>query len=530
MTILGVVLLASWAFGWRLGVKPLENWDEGIHAEVSRETVASGSWWSLTYRDHPYLAKPPLAFWLRSATMLALGPSELAIRLWSAVAGVLTAALLALWAWQVSGSVRFSALAATLFVVGRFTLFHAFRTGETDGLLLPWFVGALYAYWRSRHDRRWWMWFGLAVGLAVMTKSVAGLLPVVIVALDLTLARRWRAVGWRPVLTAALIGLAVAVPWHLEQTIVRGGSFWSSYIGFHVLERTSEVLYANNVGWTWYVEVAFKRLFPFGLLAAVAMLQALRRAIRERDGLDRLLLIWIGAVFLAFSFVRTKFDWYLLPLYPAVVFVTARGLSEFFHRSGSTWLRLANAAALAGTVAILPLGLAHNGALWRATPFGWMPDWFADAWIGRMVISVGVVVVLTVIAWWLRRRARDAVRLVGIAATVWLAVLAIGWYGSYLRHLPTSSPFKDVAVAVEQTGTRQLDVLDVSLLTQPAGNFYLRRIPGLTVHEVRIGDRLDAPYLLTTELRVRTMSVARPFGDAILERSPYLLFRRDTTP
>ncbi|MEK7538038.1 MAG: phospholipid carrier-dependent glycosyltransferase, partial [Patescibacteria group bacterium] len=144
-----VLALALVIFGWRLNSVPLTNWDEGIYANVNLELFRSHDWTKLTYFGKDFLEKPPLQFWLTYPLIGVFGPTELAMRLWSALAGAGTAVLLALWGWQATQKRSVAWLAGGLFVLGRFALIHAFRSGDLDGLLTFLIVLDMYGYWRS---------------------------------------------------------------------------------------------------------------------------------------------------------------------------------------------------------------------------------------------------------------------------------------------------------------------------------------------------------------------------------------------
>ncbi|MBI4426771.1 MAG: glycosyltransferase family 39 protein [Candidatus Kerfeldbacteria bacterium] len=557
VALLVVAIVSSFILFWRLGDKPLENWDEGIHANVTLEMYRQGAWLDLSYRDELYTAKPPLSFWMRAALFTVFGETELAIRLWSAVAGVATTLLLSYWAWQVFGNARMAVLTGVLFVTGRYVLFHAFRTGETDGLFMLFFVAAMYAYWRSvalpppltpppsaRHSAeprlrrgvqagggplsphppspqrgewiRWWfIWFGLLTGLAVMTKSFAGAIPAIIVATDMILGRRWRSVGWRTIGWSALAAVVVTLPWHLLELVRHGREFWQSYFGFHILERAGEALYANQVPWYWYAEIIGRRMFPVVAFVPLAVLLGARRWLRSRDELDRLLLVWAAAVFSLFSVIQTKFDWYVLPIYPALVLLLARAVWELVKRPD--WLLTGGfLVSLAAAVYGLPLGLAHEGLLWQLTPYSYLPAAALSSG-GRVVVGLTTAAVVWLVVALLRRWRERPLKAVTTLSTIYVVALALGWQISYLRHLPTSSPLQELAGRLDHLKAGQVDVVGVKLLTQPAGYFYLRRA-GVAVREVT-AETAAGPYVLTTTASRDQFGQGR----AILERDRFVL-------
>ena len=142
-------------FGWRLTTVPLTNWDEGIYANVNLELFHSHDWTKLTYFGANFLEKPPLQFWITSVLYGVFGPTELAVRLLPALAGLGTVLLIAWWTWSATKQRNTALIAGLLFVLGRFTLVHAFRTGDLDGLLTLFITLAMFGYWRSWTAPRW---------------------------------------------------------------------------------------------------------------------------------------------------------------------------------------------------------------------------------------------------------------------------------------------------------------------------------------------------------------------------------------
>ncbi|MBI4450220.1 hypothetical protein HY634_04115, partial [Candidatus Uhrbacteria bacterium] len=72
--LLGVLAVAAFAMLFRLDTQPIQNWDEGIHAEVSFEMVEGGDWLTPHYAGGTYFRKPPLKIWM-SAGLFKLLPT-----------------------------------------------------------------------------------------------------------------------------------------------------------------------------------------------------------------------------------------------------------------------------------------------------------------------------------------------------------------------------------------------------------------------------------------------------------------------
>ena len=84
--VLPAVLLVALAIIWHsLGDHPLYRPDEGRYGAVSAWMAEHGNWLQPRMRDVVHVTKPPLTYWAQAAAITALGRTELAVRLPSAV-------------------------------------------------------------------------------------------------------------------------------------------------------------------------------------------------------------------------------------------------------------------------------------------------------------------------------------------------------------------------------------------------------------------------------------------------------------
>lgn len=525
MMLVIVCLLAGTVFFWQLGTRPLENWDEGIHASVTLEMVERHAWIDLSYRDALYTAKPPLKFWLTAPLFMHFGASEFTARFWSALAGVGTTLLLSLWAWQWKRRTWDSVLTALLFITLRANFFHGFRTGETDGLMVFFTVLALWAYWKSWSQKSYWLIVGAGVGLAFLTKPIGGVLPLIIIGLDILAGWRWNTMPWKHVGFAALFATVVALPWHIAESLRHGSAFWNSFVGFHVIDRANEVLYKNYVPWWWYWTILKLRAFPYVPFVVLAALFGGWRWVRKNDPLDRLLVVWFSVVASMFTLVQTKFDWYLLPLYPAAILLSVRVFSKLLERNQKV-LRTLFLLAIGWAVYSLPPGLKENGNLWKLTPYVYLPTISSVDWAQRLFVSIVCVATFLLIFFACRRYApHRAAVYTGSLALSFFIILAVAWQLSYFRHSSDQASLKSIADFAAQRSLRRLDAVDADLLHQPALYFYLHRIPGLQINELRAGSQPASSYVLTREASL--MSLPEPCC-VILTAGAYMLLEQPT--
>ncbi|MBI5467022.1 MAG: glycosyltransferase family 39 protein [Candidatus Kerfeldbacteria bacterium] len=516
-----VLVAAAVVFGWGIGRLPLTNWDEGIYAHVNLELFRSHDWSELTYYGQPFLEKPPLQFWLTMPLIGIFGPTELAMRLWSVAAGIATALLIAFWSWQLWRQRTLSWFVAGAFIFGRFALYHAFRTGDLDGLLTFWITLALYSYWRSSDRPRWWLGWGVATALAIMTKSFVGIVPIVVVGLDILLGWRWRQISWKHLALGLVSLVLVAAPWHIVETVRFGQAFWNDYLGLHVLERTSVALFGTTPWW-WYVPTLRIQFFPFSLFLPLAVLLAGRRWWRERDATSRLLMIWTLVVLGIFTLIQTRREWYILPLYPAAVLLIGQlwrekwvnGLSRL--AKGMWWV------SLIGVFAFLLQELQHRGVLWNVTPYRFLPAALWQQWPGRLAVAVVSALIVWLVARWLRgRRQWSATQWAAGLTAALIMFLAMSWTVLYLRHLPRTLPLEQIARRLQSMSGASFTVVGVNLKGQPAGYFYLRRLDSNPFNEQPARTPPLHPIVLTTT--AANNALVNQAGSVMMTASPFVL-------
>lgn len=344
------VLAAGFALLPGLGATPLVDWDESIYAAVGR-AVLDGSAWQLEWNGTAYDRKPPLLFWAIAASYEILGVSELSTRLPSALAGIATVAVIAV---AVSARAGFgAALLSTAFLLGS-TLFleRGGRRACTDALLMLFSTVALWQATGGPATRRRVAVAGIAVGLAILSKGVAGVLAPAALLLSAPLDATRR----RLVLQISVIGALVALPWYAAQVWFRGGDFVAAHLGYEVVERALRPIHGVGAPWSYPLTVLWENA---GAWVAVVPLVVLLRGVTERSTWrDTMPWTCAAALVLGASMsMQTKLPWYPLPALPMLAAAAGMSLAGGFRRA----LPVARVAALA-SLALL-LGAAANSVV-----------------------------------------------------------------------------------------------------------------------------------------------------------------------
>ncbi len=337
-----LVLFSSYILFYKLGNEPFQDYDEATYAEVTHESLVRGNPSTLTFLNQPYFRKPPLLFWLTTASTQLVPDIEAADRFPSALAGLAAVLLVILVCIEAGAGLPVALLAGAILATTSPWMEFA-RDVRFDNLVSLFIVAAFYAGMRARRDRRWYAFAGIMLAFAVLSKSV-------IVAFGgvALLAYALLSLGWAG--TAALLRdryvwlgigafLLVAAPWHIAMTLAYGSAFWHSYLGTEVLERAGTNLFpnSNNPTSSEYVAHIFGYAAPWAELF-VLLLAALPWRFRKMAPSVRSTLgasvATVLAVLLVMFTAQTKAFGYLMPMYPFAAIALALGAGEVWR-----WLR-----------------------------------------------------------------------------------------------------------------------------------------------------------------------------------------------
>ncbi len=320
----------------RLGM-PLLDPDEGLYASIAQEMLSRGDWVIPHVDGLPYLEKPPLYFWLTALTFRAVGPTEWAVRLWSALA-TLGAVLLV---WRIGRRLygpRAGLLAGLALATVAGNALYV-RKASTDQLFVFCLALAMYGFLRDaerpERGRARFLWLYVGAALSVLAKGFLGLVfPVVIVAIGMAWTRRLALRDLNLARGAALFAV-IAVPWHVLAA-------WrsSTLFGFYVLDNhllrfldarrfVEDDVPISTVG---FLVVSFLWAFPWGVFALARPAPDPAPAARWRVVVVAWALVIVGL----FALSRFKHEYYALPAFPALALLV--GAAWASRRDVGRWL------------------------------------------------------------------------------------------------------------------------------------------------------------------------------------------------
>ncbi len=334
---------------------------ESRRAEIAKQMVVTGDYLVPKLNGEKIFTKPPLFYWLISASYKATGKvNEWAGRLPSAIFGAFTILLLFLLGRALYDPLTGIISAFTLLTAHLFTYYA--RLAEMD-VLLTFFVTLavcfatliLYGKWNGK-SAPFLLWGAMALGFLVKG-PYALIFPLVAFFTFLLFNRD----GWLTHIKtvfnpwAVLTFAVIVAPWFLY--VIFYDDAWIVF-NEEVIGRISSNRGHSERGLFFYFE-SLSNFLPWALLLPFALLFAMRDISKNAMALS-----WLVGGFWVASFVTAKNHHYILPLYPAMALLVGQYISAhiegrlagFYGFAGvSKWIGLLISLTAVTAITAFPL-------------------------------------------------------------------------------------------------------------------------------------------------------------------------------
>ncbi|MBX8470561.1 glycosyltransferase family 39 protein [Pseudomonas sp. RIT778] len=333
-----LLLLAALLFFFALGSHQLQGSTEARVAGIAMEMHLDNDWVTPRLFGEPFLEKPPLSLWLDAGAMRVFGVSPWAVRLASAVAGLLSVMLLYAMLRRFERPKTIAWTAGILLATMASYWSNVRGVGE-DALLALGVTTALLAFFQAQRapTPANSLLFVAGIAIATLSKGVLGLaMPGVVIfaylLADNLMDRRFKLTEWlRPGLLTAL-GLIPLMIW-LAVLYQHGGA-----------QAVREVLLTNSVGrfsgsfveaghyepFYYYLAKLPQAFLPWNILVYLGLWH-----FRKELKANRYLLffsLWIIAQFILLTLASSKRTVYLMSMTPAAAAIAAEYANVLFDK------------------------------------------------------------------------------------------------------------------------------------------------------------------------------------------------------
>ncbi len=343
--LIGLGFLVCFLFLFRLGSEAFMDYDEADYAKISVESIQTHHYLTLTIEGENWFDKPPLQFWAGEFFLKSGLRPEWAFRLPGALTGIISVFLVGLIVYEISLSFSAGILASLILATTGAFLMTA-REFKLDVPVTMFFLLGVYSFLKGKKNSRWYLGIGIALGLAVMTKSIIGILLIPII-LSFILAftvssylvpRVLSEVTWYPGHQVAgwlknkwfwignLLGLIIALPWHIYEWVRFGYQFFQSYVLFNIFSRYSNDILNQHETVALYFTTLWKFAMPWFVVFLLTGIFTILFWKKINTSIQSGILgSWVSVLglFILFSISKTKIPYYLVPLYPFIAIAIA---------------------------------------------------------------------------------------------------------------------------------------------------------------------------------------------------------------
>ncbi len=317
-------------FTINIGSDGIYSAQEGRAAIVAANMLKTGDYWHVTIKGEPETEKPILCYWFYAATGKIFGVNEFSVRLPSVLSAIFCVLLTAWLGNRIYG--RTTGLLSGYILTTMVGFINLGRLARIDIVLCACYTLAmifLYTGYLEKKKSNWHIYlFYVVLALGVLIKGPVAVILAGLTILALLIKERNLKAIWelKPV-SGLIIGLIIAAPWYVYESIRTQGMFAFDFFWNQNIDRflgiNTEYCGGQRKTFLYYFPKLFTGALPWSPLVFFA-LPAFRKKFTKLRSETYFLVFWVLTVFVFFSLSAIKRGDYILPLYPALAILIAR--------------------------------------------------------------------------------------------------------------------------------------------------------------------------------------------------------------
>jgi 4-amino-4-deoxy-L-arabinose transferase-like glycosyltransferase len=344
-----LALLAALLLFASLMGRGLAGYDDSYFAHEGKEMVRTGDWWNVRFNGEFILAQGPMFPWLEACSFQILGVNDRAAKVPSALLGFATILLMYFLTIELNGDSWLALMSMLVLASTQFFLKNASHA-MTDVPFTFLFALAIFFYTKGlRKSSAYLVFMGFPLGLAMLMRSVVGLLALGIVLTHVLLTKRYKLLSSPRLICGVAIALVLPAIWYISQYQLHGAAFFVSHLQF-----LGSKLHAEGASGGWKTIFAYplallKYYWPWLPFLIAGFVMEARAASRAKDQTAILLIVWVLFVVVPFSLAETRYPRYIMAVFPAFTILSAIALHRWLPAARRK--SLFNLACVVGIVA-----------------------------------------------------------------------------------------------------------------------------------------------------------------------------------
>lgn len=319
----------------------LENMNEGLYAEIPREMMVMGSYIIPHLNFVPYLEKPPLLYWLITASYHLFGVNVFAARL----IPILSATLVCMSLLVFTRTLKLSKAGwfATIILATNVGFVLIARVIIFDMLLTALFtLSLIFFYLWYEKEKRAYLWLAYAcLGFAFMTKGLLSIVLIPTIAVGFML---WNKTPWQKIFrlfdwVGIIILLLTTVPWVILANMQQSGFAWDFFINEQFMRFLNKRMPHDyhNGPFYYYIESLLVFMLPWTFTLPLLWKRKLTVEPKEIQ-LQKFLWLWFLVPFIFFTISAAKAEYYIVIGIPGLALLLGMKINQLCRNKNSNYL------------------------------------------------------------------------------------------------------------------------------------------------------------------------------------------------
>ena len=332
IAVSALILICGYLFFLQLGSLALTDPDETFYAETAKEMLTRGEWVTPYLYGKPQFEKPILFYWLVEASFKVFGVNEFAARFPSAVLGTVGVIAMFFLGGILFGR-RAGFLSAIILAVNVEYIVLS-RACVTDMALFAFMLLAalFFFYGYIKEKGYFYLLSSASLALATLTKGpVYFVLFAAAILAFLFFTKDLKALKKMPLAQAALVFIAVSMPWYIAIYRLHGKAFIEGFFGLHNVTRflVSEHKIGSQVYYN--IPIILGGLFPWSVFLPAGFWHICTKISQKKSGPAVFLMAWFFVIFGFFTVSSTKLPTYIFPSFVSLAVIVGVLLDDFLN-------------------------------------------------------------------------------------------------------------------------------------------------------------------------------------------------------
>lgn len=309
----------------------IQPWDEGMYATRVLSIHESGDFIDQSQHSVGNFysgSHPPLLISIAYLTGLIFGYGSIMFKLL-----IFIIAIACLWLIILIGrnffTQRTGIIASLIFssniIFNVFSERFQFDIPYTFLILLSFFF---FLKFLKTQEIRYNIYAGIIFGLLLVIKILVGFFVPMVIFLFLISSRGNSNYKFSNLFLLSIIGIAIALPWHIFMIIKYGTDFLNYFFFYHIYERALFGVEHNTKGTGIFYHISYlMTILPYGVIILYGAIKQILK-FKKLNQYDLFLIIWFLTGFFIITIFKTKLEVYILLMLTPGIFLVGNALKE----------------------------------------------------------------------------------------------------------------------------------------------------------------------------------------------------------